>query len=58
VCGEALIFNYRSIKFNLSLGFKREGLLREQCFDGRIYQNVIRFGLLDFEWNQNCREDL
>jgi UDP-4-amino-4,6-dideoxy-N-acetyl-beta-L-altrosamine N-acetyltransferase len=55
VCGEALVFNDRSINFHLSLGFKKEGVLRENCFDGKIYHDVVCFGLLAFEWNQNCR---
>jgi UDP-4-amino-4,6-dideoxy-N-acetyl-beta-L-altrosamine N-acetyltransferase len=56
VCGEALAFNDRSITFHLSLGFKKEGILRENCFDGKVYHDVVCFGLLAFEWNQKLRE--
>ena len=56
VCGEALAFNERSINFHLSLGFKKEGVLRENCFDGKVCHDVVCFGLLAFEWNQYCRE--
>ncbi len=58
VCGEALAFNDRSIQFHLSLGFRREGVLREQHFDGQNYHNVVYFGLLANEWNQSCGEGL
>jgi UDP-4-amino-4,6-dideoxy-N-acetyl-beta-L-altrosamine N-acetyltransferase len=56
VCGEALAFNKRSTNFHLSLGFKKEGVLRENCFDGKVYHDVVCFGLLAFEWNQYSRE--
>ena len=56
LCGEALAFNARSINFHFSLGFKQEGLLKENYFDGQCYHDVVYFGLLAFEWNQNCLE--
>ncbi len=49
VCGQALAFNDRSISFHLTLGFKQEGLLREQHFDGRQYHDILCFGLLRSE---------
>lgn len=52
LCGEALGFNERSIRFHERLGFAREGVLREQYFDGEQYHDVIRFGLLAAEWQQ------
>jgi UDP-4-amino-4,6-dideoxy-N-acetyl-beta-L-altrosamine N-acetyltransferase len=58
LCGEILGFNERSIKYHFELGFKQEGVLREQYFDGENYCNIICFGLLAVEWNQNCRENL
>lgn len=58
VCGKALVFNERSIKYHLGLGFKKEGVLREQYSDGKAYHNIICFGLLESEWNQSCRKDL
>jgi UDP-4-amino-4,6-dideoxy-N-acetyl-beta-L-altrosamine N-acetyltransferase len=50
VCGRALAFNERSLHFHQSLGFKQEGLLRDQHFDGECYHHVICFGLLFNEW--------
>lgn len=50
LCGQALAFNERSIRFHLNLGFQREGALRQQHFDGQVYHDVICFGLLANEW--------
>lgn len=50
VCGQALAFNERSIQFHLRLGFRQEGVLREQHFDGEKYHSVTCFGLLANEW--------
>ena len=50
LCGHALAFNERSIRFHLNLGFQREGFLRHQHFDGRQYHDVVCFGLLANEW--------
>jgi UDP-4-amino-4,6-dideoxy-N-acetyl-beta-L-altrosamine N-acetyltransferase len=50
ICGQALIFNERSIRFHQSLGFEQEGGLRDQHFDGERYHHVICFGLLRYEW--------
>ncbi len=52
VCGEALGFNEKSIKFHLGLGFRQEGILREQYFDGESYHDIYSFGLLSREWHQ------
>lgn len=56
VCGEALAFNERSIRFHLNMGFVQEGVLRDQHFDGEQYHSVVRFGLLRQEWNTTERE--
>jgi UDP-4-amino-4,6-dideoxy-N-acetyl-beta-L-altrosamine N-acetyltransferase len=53
VCGQALAYNKRSIKFHQSQGFQQEGILCEQHFDGERYHNVICFGLLCHEWQLN-----
>jgi len=53
ICGQALVFNERSIKFHQSLGFRQEGILREQHFDGQSYHDVVCFGLLAPEWQAN-----
>jgi UDP-4-amino-4,6-dideoxy-N-acetyl-beta-L-altrosamine N-acetyltransferase len=50
VCGQALAFNERSIKFHRSLGFQQEGILRDQHYDGEKYHAVICFGLINHEW--------
>lgn len=50
VCGQALDYNERSIAFHLALGFAREGVLRDQHFDGERYHDVFCFGLLRDEW--------
>lgn len=51
VCGEALDYNEPSIRFHLKLGFKEEGALRDQFFDGQNYHTVHYFGLLHSEWD-------
>ena len=53
VCGQALSYNQRSIKFHQTLGFQQEGILRDQHFDGERYHDVICFGLLCHEWQLN-----
>lgn len=52
LCAQALAFNERSIRFHLNLGFQREGVLRQQHFDGQQYHDVVCFGLLASEWYQ------
>lgn len=52
VCGQALAFNERSIRFHLNLGFQQESVLHHQHFDGQQYQDVVCFGLLASEWHQ------
>lgn len=53
LCGQALAYNERSIRFHQNLGFRHEGILREQHFDGQIYHDVVCFGLLASEWQAN-----
>ncbi|TDX32165.1 UDP-4-amino-4,6-dideoxy-N-acetyl-beta-L-altrosamine N-acetyltransferase [Modicisalibacter xianhensis] len=50
LCGEALAFNVRSIRFHERLGFRREAWLRDHHFDGSDYHDVVGFGLLRSEW--------
>jgi UDP-4-amino-4,6-dideoxy-N-acetyl-beta-L-altrosamine N-acetyltransferase len=50
VCGQALAYNEHSIKFHQRLGFRQEGTLRQQHFDGQRYHDVWCFGLLSAEW--------
>jgi UDP-4-amino-4,6-dideoxy-N-acetyl-beta-L-altrosamine N-acetyltransferase len=55
LCGQALAFNERSVRFHQSLGFRQEGVLRDQHFDGERYHDVVCFGLLRHEWHP-CTE--
>jgi UDP-4-amino-4,6-dideoxy-N-acetyl-beta-L-altrosamine N-acetyltransferase len=50
ICGQALGFNAGSIRFHEKMGFKREGVLRQQHFDGETYHDIVCFGLMDTEW--------
>lgn len=50
LCGQALAYNEPSIRFHRALGFKQEGLLRNQHYDGQSFHNVLCFGLLNSEW--------
>jgi UDP-4-amino-4,6-dideoxy-N-acetyl-beta-L-altrosamine N-acetyltransferase len=50
VCGQALVYNQRSIRFHQSLGFQQEGALPVKHFDGERYHHVICFSLLSHEW--------
>lgn len=52
LCGEALAYNQRSIHFHERLGFRQEARLRDHHFDGSQYHDVIGFGLLVGEWQQ------
>ena len=52
ICGQALGFNNGSIRFHDKLGFTREGVLRQQHFDGKTYHDIICFGLMHSEWHK------
>lgn len=54
VCGQALDFNERSIRFHHNLGFRQEGTLREQHFDGFNYRDILCFGLLAADWSTHA----
>ena len=56
VCGQALVFNTRSIAFHKRLGFAEEGRLREQHFDGSQFHDVVCFGLLTNEWQAPVKD--
>jgi UDP-4-amino-4,6-dideoxy-N-acetyl-beta-L-altrosamine N-acetyltransferase len=53
LCGQAIAYNERSIKFHLSQGFQQEGILRDQHFDGQRHHDVVCFGLIAAEWQAN-----
>lgn len=55
VCGQALGSNAGSIRFHESLGFQREGVLREQVLVDGGYQDMVCFGLLRAEWHASHR---
>jgi UDP-4-amino-4,6-dideoxy-N-acetyl-beta-L-altrosamine N-acetyltransferase len=50
ICGQAVESNRASIEFHKRLGFKQEGLLREQQKIGDTYYTMVCFGLLAAEW--------
>jgi len=50
VCGQALESNQASIAFHKKLGFKQEGVLRDQQHIDDQYYTLICFGLLTHEW--------
>lgn len=50
VCGQALAYNTNSIAFHKRLGFKQEGILRDQYRIQGVYHHLICFGLLHHEW--------
>jgi len=50
VCGQALDFNEASIRFHRRLGFREEGVLREQHRLGDAWHDLVCFGLLRREW--------
>jgi UDP-4-amino-4,6-dideoxy-N-acetyl-beta-L-altrosamine N-acetyltransferase len=56
ICGEALDYNQRSINFHLNQGFKQEGVLRDQYFDGEEFHSIVCFGLLKQEWHSQQKE--
>ncbi|MDU3814909.1 UDP-4-amino-4,6-dideoxy-N-acetyl-beta-L-altrosamine N-acetyltransferase [Mixta calida] len=53
ICGQVLSFNQRSIRYHQQQGFKLEGTLREQHYDGKAYHDVLCFGLLRTDWIGN-----
>lgn len=57
ICGQALAYNERSIRFHQTLGFRVEGTLLQQHFDGHNYHDVVCFGLLATEWAERCGDD-
>ena len=50
ICGQAIAFNARSIRFHMKLGFMKEGVLQQQHYDGEKYHDVWCFGLLADTW--------
>jgi UDP-4-amino-4,6-dideoxy-N-acetyl-beta-L-altrosamine N-acetyltransferase len=50
LCGQVINYNLASINFHLKLGFIKEGILKEQFYDGQNYHDVCCFGLLAKSW--------
>ncbi|MCL2875149.1 MAG: UDP-4-amino-4,6-dideoxy-N-acetyl-beta-L-altrosamine N-acetyltransferase [Betaproteobacteria bacterium] len=50
ICGQTIGYNERAIRFHRCLGFKLEGTLRKQHYDGQQYHDVVYFGMLADEW--------
>ncbi|MGN6621341.1 MAG: UDP-4-amino-4,6-dideoxy-N-acetyl-beta-L-altrosamine N-acetyltransferase [Sphingomonas sp.] len=55
VCGQALSGNEASIALHKSLGFVKEGVLRDQRRINGTYHSLICFGLLKHEWQIRSR---
>jgi UDP-4-amino-4,6-dideoxy-N-acetyl-beta-L-altrosamine N-acetyltransferase len=53
ISSQVIEFNERSVVFHLSVGFVKEGLLREQFFDGIGHHSVVCFGLLRNDWRRD-----
>lgn len=51
--GEALATNAASVHLHEQCGFIREGVFREQYFDGKERVDIIRLGLLAREWAEH-----
>lgn len=52
LCGETFAFNIKGEKFHEKLGFQKEGYFKKQVFKKGQYQDIIRFGLFDNEWQE------
>lgn len=57
LCGQAIGNNDRSVRFHKRLGFRQEGVLREQHFCDAAYHDVICFGLLVSEYRSLVHEE-
>lgn len=55
VCGQAIENNQASIRFHERLGFKCEGVLRDQKRIDNTYKTLIYFGLLANEWQAQTK---
>jgi UDP-4-amino-4,6-dideoxy-N-acetyl-beta-L-altrosamine N-acetyltransferase len=51
VCGQVIKNNERSIKFHQSLGFFKEGVLRDQQIINGNYHDLVCFGLISNKWD-------
>ena len=58
VCGQALSFNAASIRLHNALGFRQEGVLRQQYWLNEEYHDLICYGLLSTEWRSPTITDI
>lgn len=54
---EVLSFNEAVIRLHTKFGFQREGLFRQQHMVDGVFHDIVRFGLLETEW-QKVREQI
>lgn len=52
ICGQVLSSNEQSIRFHRALGFQQEGILRDHYYDEKEFHDVVLFGLLETEWQE------
>lgn len=57
LCGEAVESNIASQRLHSSLGFRKEGELIDQFFDGHTYYTIVKFGLTAHQWTQLTTRD-
>lgn len=51
VNGEVLEFNTPSVKYHEKLGFKRDGILRNEFKKNNIYYDIYKYSILKSEWD-------
>ena len=47
---EVFVTNKNVIKLHSKFGFKEEGVFRDYYLDGEKYINVVRMGIINYEW--------
>ena len=50
---EAIVGNDRAIALYESVGFRREGILRDRAQQSHGYVDVVIMGILEFEWRSH-----
>lgn len=58
VCGTVASDNKRMLKWQLYMGMKQEGILRDHYFINGHFQDAVFFGLLEPEYRRNARPRL
>lgn len=57
ICGQVLVENKASVALHQKLGFKQEGLLRDEVVIDSKPKTMVLFGLLLEEWDSGARVD-